>query len=545
LRAWLSRLRIIVAGLVSAGLLSAGAASAQAPLPKIIEKNGRHQLLVDGKPFFVLGGQVHNSSNYPAMLPKVWPAIEQLGANTVQVPIAWEQIEPQEGRFDFSFLDLLLKEAREHDVRLVLLWFATWKNGSPSYAPEWVKLDDKRFPRLIDPKGKRSVSMSPLFRSTLEADKKAYVALLTHLKAVDPQHTVIMMQVENETGVYGAIRDWSPTAEKAIAGQVPATLVKAMGKQPGTWKAVFGEDADEFFHAWSIGRYVEEITAAGKAVYPLPAYANAALRDPIKPQKPIEYSSGGPTYNVLEVWKAAAPSLDLLAPDIYQPEEAKVSANLRYYGRPDNPLFVAEAGNQARYSRYLFSALGSQAIGFSVFGTDLTRYSNWPLGAPADDENFLVPFAEVYRLIRPMAPLLAKLGFENRIVGGAEPDEHEHAFAQNFELGEWTANLRYGKGQFGASDWTWLKDRPIGPQGPTGGAVIAQMGPNEFIVTGRDVRVAFGSKSGKPTQMARVEEGHFEGDRWVFERVWNGDQTDWDLNFTRLPQVLRVRLANY
>ena len=110
---------------------------AEAPLPKLVSENGRHALLVDGAPFLMLGAQANNSSNYPAMLPKVWPVLEQMHANTLEIPVAWEQIEPEEGRFDFSYVDTLLTQAREHNMRLVLLWFATWKNNGPAYMPEW------------------------------------------------------------------------------------------------------------------------------------------------------------------------------------------------------------------------------------------------------------------------------------------------------------------------------------------------------------------------------------------------------------------------
>ncbi|HEY0661173.1 MAG TPA: beta-galactosidase, partial [Lysobacter sp.] len=172
----------------------------EAPIPKLVTENGRHALLVDGEPFLILGAQVNNSSAWPAMLPQVWPAIEMVDPNTVMVPIAWEQIEPKEGTFDFSFLDTLLAQARERDKRLVLLWFATWKNNGPNYAPAWVKLDNKRFPRVITADGRTLNSLSPLAKATLEADRKAFVQLMRHLKQVDPQRTVIMIQPENEPG---------------------------------------------------------------------------------------------------------------------------------------------------------------------------------------------------------------------------------------------------------------------------------------------------------------------------------------------------------
>ncbi|MEO6102901.1 MAG: beta-galactosidase, partial [Pseudoxanthomonas sp.] len=196
-----------------------------AQVPSIVSKDGRHALLVDGAPFLILGAQVNNSSNYPAALDDVWPAIDVLKPNTVMVPVAWEQVEAQEGTFDFSFVDTLLAQAREKKVRLVLLWFATWKNNGPNYAPAWVKLDNARFPRVITADGRTLNSLSPLAPATLDADRKAFVQLMRHLKAADPQRTVIMVQPENEPGTYGSVRDFSPLAQQAFNGAVPQPLL--------------------------------------------------------------------------------------------------------------------------------------------------------------------------------------------------------------------------------------------------------------------------------------------------------------------------------
>ena len=533
--------RLLLAGILASTLASTTVLAAPTSLPHIESRDGRHALIVDGAPFLMLGAQVNNASAWPAVLPKVWPMIDKLQANTVEVPIAWEQIEAQEGKFDFSFLDTLLEQAREHKVRLVLLWFGTWKNTGFNYTPSWVKLDGKRFPRMTDGKGETHYALTPHARTTLEADKKAFVALMRHLKDKDSGNTVIMVQVENEAGSYGSARDHSPEANRLFAGPVPAALLKQMGKKPGSWTQSFGRDAELFFHSWYVASYIDEIAAAGKAVKPLPMYANAALtNNPFVWQDPNGFASGGPSHPVIDVYKAAAPHLDVVSPDIYNPDFDQYLRFLDLYNRPDNPLFVPETGNARSYARFFFASVGRGAIGWAPFGMDMTKYSNFPLGAKTLDEETVEMFARNYRLFRPIERVWAKLAYESQVWGVAEPTDPTAKHAQSLDLGAHKATITFGRPQFGVS-------APTGNIEPSGGVAIARLGRSEYLVAGFNARVDFdlADPGKRHLMLERVEEGHYENGQWVFERLWNGDLTDYGLNFTSEQQMLRVKLATW
>jgi beta-galactosidase GanA len=529
-----------VAALATIGFVSpARAQTTVGSLPRIVQKDGRHALFVDGAPYLILGVQVNNSSAWPAMLPKVWPAVTALHANTVEMPIYWEQFEPQQGHFDYTVLDTLLTQARQHKVRLVLLWFGTWKNGSGHYMPEWMKRSPELGTHIVDAKGRPLDSPSPYAKAALEADIRAFSALMTHLKAVDQQHTVLMVQVQNEPGTWGSVRDYSPAAQKLFEAPVPAKVLTAMNKTAGplaNWQEVFGADAEEFFHAWSVAHYIGQIAAAGKAIYPLPLYTNAAVRDPINPGRPPQYESGGPTDNVIPIWKAAAPSLDLLAPDIYLDDSARYLKVLELYGRPDNALFVPESGNKREFARYVFAAIGRQAIGFAPFGLDYTGYSNAPLGAAKITEELVAEFALNYKLLGPMSREIAKLNFEGKLQAVVEEKGKP---SQSLNFGSWTVKVSYGLPQFG---WG---EKPPGNQEPTGRALVARLSDNEFLVAGFFCRVDFQDSAGKQRQFMRVDEGSYDNGIFKPIRIWNGDQTDYGLNFTSEPQILHVRVGTF
>jgi hypothetical protein len=535
-------------------LMSAQALAA-APVPRLAKFEGRYALMVDDKPFTILGVQAHNSSNYPGALPKVWAAVKDAHANTLEIPVAWEQIEPVEGKLDFGYVDTLVAEARRNGVRLVLLWFGTWKNTGPAYTPEWVKFDDRRFPRMTGPDGKASYCLSPLGEQTLAADRKAFVALMRHLKQIDETHrTVIMVQVENEVGTYGTVRDFGPQGEAAFRQPVPPAVLARKkppvpGAASGTWSEVYGPYADEYFHAWAVASYIEEIAKAGRAVYDLPMYVNNALRDPLEPLAPWKsnFASGGPTYDVIDIYKAAAPHVDIAGPDLYAQQSDSVAATLDKFQRPDNALFVPEMGNAAAYARYVYRILGRGAVGVAPFGIDYADYSNYPLGSKRTDKTMVEPFGTIYAAFAPLARQWGQWALEGRTYGIAEGDDRK---AQSLVLKDWGVTASFREWQFGTMGADAKEeDYPPGTAAPNGGAALARIGDDEFIVIGQHVRLHFwptGANEGKRFMFARVEEGRFDAHgRWTMERNWNGDQVDHGLNLPARPTVLKIRLRSY
>jgi len=530
------RHRVTLLLFVAVACLASNAADA----PKFVEKDGRWALLVDGRPYLMLGGQVHNSSAWPSELPRVWTALAELHANTVEAPVYWEQIEPQPGRFSWDNVDLLVKGAREHHLHVVLLWFGTWKNGNMHYVPEWVKTDAERFPRVIRADGEPIDVLSASSRSNLEADKAAFTALMRHLKALDgDQHTVLLVQVENESGIIGSPRDFSAESNKEFAGQVPADMLAAAHKQPGTWREVFAGDADELFQLYHQARYLDQIAAAGKAEFDIPLYINvwlsyppAELPDRQVPIAGIQYPSGGAVQRWVALWRALAPSVNAIAPDIYGDDGGFVRDVLAAYHRPDNPLLVPEIGKRDSFARYDFLALGEGAVGIAPFGVDPRGWNilgDAPAGAHARN----------FALLAPMVREIAALNFEGKLKTSIEEVGKAQ---QEMDFGSWQATISYG---FPQQDGR----RPPGTNDAHGVTLVAQLGQNEFLVTGVDVSVSFhlpGRLPGMRMQILAAEEGSYQDGIWKPVRLWNGDETDRGLQFhADDPAVVRVRLGRF
>ncbi len=514
-----------VAGLAMA--FAALAADPQAkpavrPGPELRKQGTATQMIVDGKPFLMLAGELHNSSasSLEYMKP-IWPRLKAMHLNTVLATVSWELLEPREHEFDFRLVDGLLRDARANNMRLGLLWFGSWKNGVSSYVPLWVKKDLARFPRARKQSGENLEVLSTLSGAARDADAAAFAALMRHIKQVDAQRTVILVQVENEVGILGEARDHSPAADGAWSKPVPGELMEYLNRNKGallpetkavwggngfrtsgTWAEVFGTspEADEVFMAWHYGRYIGKVTAAGKKEYPLPMYVNAWLVQNAT-QKPGGYPSGGPVSRMMDIWRAAAPEVDLLAPDIYLPDFKAVTAS---YHRSGNPLFIPEARGGAVGAANAFWAIGQHdAMGFSPFGIDGIA------GLAGENATREDPLGLSYQVLNELTPTIAKYNGTGKMAGILQDQEQ----TESIVLGDYRLNIQF------------TPARGMAAPGRGYGLAICT-GPDEYLIAGTGFTVRFAAESPGPkvARIGHIDEGHFVDGKWVPGRRLNGDE---------------------
>ncbi|MDT0684962.1 DUF5597 domain-containing protein [Autumnicola psychrophila] len=497
-------------------------------IPHLQKVGNEQQLIVSGKPFLILGGELGNSTatTMESMEP-VWPRLDSLNLNTILVPVYWELLEPKEGEFQYKLVEDLIIEARKHDLKLTFLWFGAWKNSMSSHAPAWVKLDQQRFPRAKSESGESQEILTPFSEETLEAEINAYRHLMRHIKGVDAGHqTVILMQPENEIGMLSSARDHSRLANRKFKEEVPADLIQYFQKNrselnpeflevwkkngfktEGNWAEVFGKGlhTDEIFMAYYFAKYTNQISAAGKEEYALPTFVNAALNRP--DVKPGDYPSAGPLPHILDVWKAASPEIDFYAPDFYNPRFKHWND---LYVRQDNPLFVPEHRfDNTVAAKALYTIGHYEALGFSPFSIEQIP------GEPLSHKE--KKLAEVYKVIDQIKPLLNKYRGQGKIEGVLLDKEVSEA---KFVLGdyEFTAEHTFNLG--------WEPDAASEEWEPSG-AIIIQTGENEFYFAGFGVSLKMKNlkdKSGR-VGILKTDLGCFEDDQWKVYRHLNGDQT--------------------
>jgi len=514
--------------------------------------------MVDGKPFFPIGGQSSSASAYNnSESETAFKAVNLLHGNTLVTDVYWENVEPQEGNFDFRMVDDLIASAIRYDVKLILLWFATWKNANMDYTPDWVKTNPKKFKRVISPTGTDLWSLSPFCKANFEADKKAFTAFCKHLKAKDTKHTVIGIQVENEPGIFGSDRDYGTEAQKVFNSPVPAKVVnwlkknakgpvyeswqKTGGKEAGSWPELFGWDAGEFMSAWSVGTYIDGVAAAGKAVYNIPMYQNAWLMEVRRLDSRWmtageTYPSGGAVTKVLDFYKSFTSHLDLIAPDIKYYNTRKFEAVSAAYSREDNPLFFPETppalGLFRAISDYNLQGYSRMFFLESIVAEDGSVRPEAKLGV------------DTVRCVAAAIPLILKYQGTDKIHAVVQEDDID---AQLFDMEGYFGSAVFGEGHVPhvPKDWRHFVPPPDeqtgGATGPNKGrGLLIQTGRNEFYLVGASYRLFLRPKmapekrldatfvtdhwQSKLAHQLKVDEGHFDKKgEFVVDRRRNGD----------------------
>jgi beta-galactosidase GanA len=543
------------------GLDEAGRSALQ-QLPTLFSTEHTTQLHVAGRPFLALGGELGNST--ASDLKALEPALQRCAAmklNTIMLPVYWDLIEPVEGQYDFSLVQGAIDQARRLKLRLVPLWFGTWKNSMSCYAPAWVKRDPQRFTLVRRANGQTEEIISPQCAAASEADAKAFAAFMRFLRDYDAnQQTVIMVQVENEIGMIPEARDHSELSEAAYGQPVPALLMESLkadklgaevaavwkqagSRSSGTWGEVFGTSpqGEEIFSAWQFSMFVEKVASAGKKEYALPMFANAAL---IRPNYlPGQYPSAGPLPHLLEVWRAGAPSLDMICPDIYFPNFVEWCGR---YVRNGNPLFIPEMAASLRATGNLVYAISKfKAIGVGPFAIE-----------DVSDEKARL-FAGCFGVLGGMSELILK-GQRDGTILGLSPqvnfDWSVHDQPQAGDLAGVRFTAKFDKPSTGDTQATTLPTLGSGrwdapPGTPLGSAMIVQLADEEFAIVGMGVTVTFGPVDGSgKVGIDRVQEGRYTDGQWQGGRWLNGDQTHQGRHL-HLPDgqwsVQRVKLYRY
>lgn len=458
-------------------------------LPHWIKQGTASQLVVDKKPMLLLAGELGNSSASSEQdIENVFPKLKRIGLNTVLVPAYWDLIEPEEGKFDFSLIDKTITEARKHDMKVVFLWFGAWKNSMSCYAPLWFKSDYKKYPRCYTETGKPLEIASPFSENVFKADSKAFVKLMSHIKDFDSkENTVIMIQVENEIGMLESARDHSKTANKLFDSAIPDKLKQylkrntktlhpwlkekwemAGGKTEGTWEEVFGKDifTDEIFMAWQYAAYVEKMIQKGREVYNLPMYVNAAMNS--RNRKPGEYPSAGPLAHLIDIWKCAAPSINLLAPDLYDNGFVDWVAQYKLH---NNPLFIPEIKLEPNDGVRAFYVFGQHdAIGFSPFSIE---------DAP-DDGNYKL--TKAYTKLDELMPLITKYQGKEQMKGILFDQANKE---KNIEWDGITLSCKH------FFTLPWDARATDGSVWPEGGGIIIKLNKLEYLVAGSGIVIEF------------------------------------------------------
>ncbi|MDE3057410.1 MAG: DUF5597 domain-containing protein, partial [Bacteroidota bacterium] len=331
----------------------------------------------------------------------------------------------------------------------------------------------------------------------------------------------------NEIGMIPDARDYSEEANKFFGDAVPEEFIKYLQehktelnpnlvelwqkngfKTSGNWEEIFGKSpqTDEIFMAWYFAKYTEYVAEAGKKEYPLPMYVNAAL---IRPgYKPGQYPSGGPLPHLMDMWKAAAPALDFLAPDVYFQNFAewvsKYDVPLSGTGQMFNQFFIPEVGNNQSVANAYYAIAQHNVMGYSPFSIE-------SLSDPSNNQ-----VSKGYDVLRQLTPLILSHQGEGTMAGVILDSAGQ---TEKIKLGDYIFTFHH--------EYSW----PFAPknegENPRYGGMIIMISPNEYYIAGRGLVVTFepATNDGAIAGIGSLDEGKFADGTWIAGRRMNGDQS--------------------
>ncbi|MFV0364512.1 MAG: DUF5597 domain-containing protein [Suipraeoptans sp.] len=506
-----------------------------------------------GNKVLLTGLQCHNSSSSTDMIDITISAIKKHGGNLLEAPVYWSSVEPIENVYKFDDVKELIDKAKEANLFLIPLWFGFSKNGLSTYSPEYVKTNPSVYKLAENAAGIAVESLTANCEETLDRDKKAFLKFIQFVEKYDRDGTVIAIQVENEVGLVGTDRDYSAKSTMQFNNEVPEIIRDKHNVQKNNWKDVFGRHANEAFTAWQFASYIQELASEAKEIFEIPYIINISIEVNGYEEPGHSYISGGPVSRVIDIYKKIAKDIYLYGPDIYLAAERDFRKACDAYNSEDNPLFIPESlhGGVGPAMNLLIAVAEYNAIGVCAFGAESGIYND----ELTEEAEYV---ASSMRMISSLSPILIK----NRGTGNV------HAITQQ-EFSTW----QYIK----TSDYHIVVSFINNPNKPQhyfgsrinlnvsenenyinerGRGILVDCGEGEFYISGAGLCLEFtripNANEEKPYAFIQsnissqlhfltIEEGHFDGDRWVCEYRRNGDEANYQL-YVHKGQTIRVRL---
>lgn len=201
-----------------------------------------------------------------------------VNANLIAIPVTWKNVERKgPGNYDFTFVDGAIKIAREHGLKVSLMWIGIdYAAGDPNFVPPYIDADPDTYTRITGfnyDEQKRYTKRTddreddrlhcPSCPATLKRESAAYEALMKHVAETDTQRTVMAVNICGEINYVRAMRpeDWVP--ERDVRCRCRHCNA---AHRPGI-------ESNIAFMTRQFANYVKTIIEAGARHYDIPTYS--------------------------------------------------------------------------------------------------------------------------------------------------------------------------------------------------------------------------------------------------------------------------------